>query len=609
MMTMAMLADDPENPMAGSGWARRLAPSSARAFQAKSLGITIRWRQTHDGSPCDELGHDAGTQHRWWHVIDVAPDAYLDLGLKRTSTRSDIEKAIRSGSLPALLDRIAPQPGDSFYIGSGMLCALGPGLELLEIGDAGEPSFQAWDGKLSAELHSRVAPADAKFDPRLPIAFPPDAAPFALTLVELGPGDNVCVVPELACLAIISGSGRLGCQEFGPREVWTVRGPLALAAREATTIIVAERRPSVCAPNLDAVERMTDGCGILQRGCSVIPDRRHGYHLDANARALILTAELLGDKDEAHRARRLAATFAAFIGHAFDADGRRFRSVMNYDRRWADGDASLESFWHALWALGRTAAAAHDDGLTQWASQLLDQALGGAVEPTTPRSLAYAALGAAPYLKTCPDHALSRRFLEISATRLLEQLRENRRSGWDWFAPVLGRDAARLPEALLRAGTMLGRPDMRSAGLAALEWLTARQTAEEGFFRPLTAVPSAASSVEAEPAEQRPLDVWASIDACACGFEATRDPRWIERAENAFAWYVGCNDLGLRLATADGGCLAGLVAGGASPDQGAESILAFQFSNLAIHRLRAGAKAQKGAPASTPDAAPPQEPQ
>jgi hypothetical protein len=41
-------------------------------------------------------------------------------------------------------------------------------------------------------------------------------------------------------------------------------------------------------PDIAAVERMSDSTGMLQHSIYSVPDRRHGYCIDDNARALIL---------------------------------------------------------------------------------------------------------------------------------------------------------------------------------------------------------------------------------------------------------------------------------------------------------------------------------
>jgi hypothetical protein len=157
---------------------------------------------------------------------------------------------------------------------------------------------------------------------------------------------------------------------------------------------------------------------------------------------------------------------------------------------------------------------------------------------------------------------------------------------------------------LLRAGIVLKRKDMRDEALAALRWLCRRQTAPAGHFRPI-GTQSFGAAYEAPCAfDQQPLEAWATIDACALAFEQTSEPFWLEHAEAAFAWYLGANDVGLRLATPDGGCFDGLQVDRVNLNQGAESILAYQFAVLAIRGLRAQT-AREGRSAASPDKAAP----
>ncbi|MCV9966811.1 hypothetical protein OIU34_33690 [Pararhizobium sp. BT-229] len=48
------------------------------------------------------------------------------------------------------------------------------------------------------------------------------------------------------------------------------------------------------------------------------------------------------------------------------------------------------------------------------------------------------------------------------------------------------------------------------------------------------------------------VEAWATIEACLVALQATADHGWIMHAQAAFAWYLGVNDLGLRIATAGG---------------------------------------------------------
>ena len=56
------------------------------------------------------------------------------------------------------------------------------------------------------------------------------------------------------------------------------------------------------------------------------------------------------------------------------------------------------------------------------------------------------------------------------ADRLAGWYDEHRRDGWDWFEHKLTYDNARLPQALIAAGSRLGDPDLVQRGVTALDW-------------------------------------------------------------------------------------------------------------------------------------------
>lgn len=342
-------------------------------------------------------------------------------------------------------------------------------------------------------------------------------------------------------------------------------------------------------PNLAAVERMSDSTGMLQHSIYSVPDRRHGYCIDDNARALILMSKIDGI-DEAVR-DNWTSVYASFVQYAWNPDQRRFRNFMNFDRTWCEDVGSEDSNGRAIWALGVTARDARAQKHRDWASVLFDDTASIALELEAPRSHAFSMLGAAAMIEAHPGHALSRTILTRYGEELIALLDEARRPEWQWFEIVLAYDNARLPEALLRAGEVLGRPDFIAVGLETLDWIVARQTSPEGRFRAVGSESFGRVYADPLPFDQQPLEAQATVDACVAAYQVTGDKRWHEEAMRAYRWYLGANDLELPLATAaDGGCFDGLMPTGLNRNQGAESILALQLANCAISALSKAAE-------------------
>lgn len=370
---------------------------------------------------------------------------------------------------------------------------------------------------------------------------------------------------------------------------------VARAPRRLTSI---DRSMRVLVPDIAAVERMSDATGMLQHSIYSVPDRRHGYCIDDNARALILLNSIEGVDDQVRD--KWTTIYASFVQYAWNDETRRFRNFMRFDRSWCEDEGSEDSNGRALWALGRTARDGRALKLRDWAAALFDVTAPIAFEMNSPRTHAFAMLGAAAMLEARPGHAVSRRILEQFGDELIALADRARRPEWRWFEIVLAYDNARLPEALIRAGQTLGRDDFIQCGLDTLDWIIAQQTSPEGRFRAVGTDSFGRVYAPPLPFDQQPLEAQATIDACEAAHDASGDPRWIDEGMRAYRWYLGANDLDLPLSSGDdGGCFDGLMPHGVNRNQGAESILALQLATTTISGLSKRARIGN----DTPDAA------
>jgi len=368
------------------------------------------------------------------------------------------------------------------------------------------------------------------------------------------------------------------------RAVAIIEQTLAPARR---TFLPRQPRSAVLAPDLAALRGMTDATGMFQHGIYSVPDRNHGYCIDDNARALILVCtapDAAGDDLD-----RLSTIYASFIQHAWNPDLRLFRNFMCFDRSWCEEGGSEDSNGRTLWSLGCAAAEGRTRSMRDWALHLFDRSAPLASRLGSPRARAFAALGAAQLLSVVPSHELSREILESTGDLLQQLLAVSRRPSWTWFEEVLAYDNARLPEALIRAGCALRRPELTNQGIETLDWLNTMQTSSNACFQPVGTDSFGRRHAKPLPFDQQPLEAQATIDACRAAYAATGETRWVDAAHWAYRWFTGDNLLGLPLASPqDGGCYDGLMPHGLNRNQGAESILALQLANVAISTLSKG---------------------
>jgi hypothetical protein len=183
--------------------------------------------------------------------------------------------------------------------------------------------------------------------------------------------------------------------------------------------------------------------------------------------------------------------------------------------------------------------------------------------------MAYAAVGAAAVLQVHPHHAGASALLSDAAALIGRPTAD---PSWPWPEPRLTYANALLPDALLAAGSALGRPALIADGLHLLEWLLDRETV--GGHLSLT--PAGGSGPgDVHGFDQQPIEVATLAEACARAAAVTGDARWTAAVRLAAAWFDGDNDTGARMwDPATGGGYDGLHANGVNLNQGAESTIA-----------------------------------
>lgn len=366
---------------------------------------------------------------------------------------------------------------------------------------------------------------------------------------------------------------------------------LAIFSRvRAQPPVRARQSFSLPQPSVLGIAQMSDHCGILQHSSYGVADRHHGYCVDDNARGLMVMNRLEA-MGRAGVGEHLTRSYAAFINHAWNPARGRFRNFMSYDRHWLEELGSEDSLGRSFHALGDTAEHTSHTDLKYWAESLAQAVMPYLGTITAPRARAFVSLGLKSLLVARPDFPNAATLLATFAADLVERLRSHRQPGWIWFERYIAYDNARVPEALIQAGMLLRRPAIVDAGLDALSWLCALQSAPNGLFRAIGSVGIGHRVVVAPPFDQQPLEAAATIDACAAAFDATGDEDWIREARRAYDWFLGGNDTGASLADpARGLCYDGLTPERINRNHGAESILSFQLATCAMHALSRAAR-------------------
>jgi glycosyltransferase involved in cell wall biosynthesis len=352
---------------------------------------------------------------------------------------------------------------------------------------------------------------------------------------------------------------------------------------QAQTLVArAAELPDV---NFEHVSVLTDHTGILQHADFSVPSHAEGYCLDDNARALLLMtlAEESGT-DDPKLVRALATRYLAFVRHAFEPKGGRFRNFMSYARRWEGAAGSDDSHGRAVWALGTVVGRSSDPGRQSLAGSLFHAALPPVLELSSPRAWAYALLGIAEYLRAFREDSQVQAIQHQLASRLLDLFRRSSSLDWPWFEDRVTYCNARLPQALIATSEWLDNEEMQGVGVRALDWLLGLQTSKEGYFAPIGSNGFFTRGAAKARFDQQPVEAGSTVSACLDARRVTGDARWLSHARRAFDWFLGENELQRPLYDpATGACHDGLHADRINANQGAESTLSFL---LALFELR-----------------------
>jgi hypothetical protein len=234
---------------------------------------------------------------------------------------------------------------------------------------------------------------------------------------------------------------------------------------------------------------------------------------------------------------------------------------------WDDEIGSDDSQGRAWWALGTAARSAPLEWMRSASAEAFEPSPGFGSPHL--RANAFAVLGAVEMLAANPGNSaaaeLCTRSVSVIATAATSRI--------PWPETRLTYDNARIPEALLAAGAVMGDRRYTAMGLRLSEWLLSVESNLGHFsFTPV----GGWTPGETRPGfDQQPIEAWAMADLCVRAWQVTGVDTWRARARRAAQWVLGDNDLGLTLYdAATGAGFDGLTATSVNENCGAESTLA-----------------------------------
>jgi hypothetical protein len=324
---------------------------------------------------------------------------------------------------------------------------------------------------------------------------------------------------------------------------------------------------------------MTDSTGLIQHAIYGIPRRESGYTTDDNTRALRLCARLWRQCPDKHMLRRVM-TYLSFVEHA-RSPGRGFHNFLSYDRRWLDTQGCGDCHGQAVRALAEVLGSDLPGDYRRVARELIDTVLPTLADLRSLRAQAYVILAWSHLWSAgVKDIEPLENIAWSAARRLVECYQHASRADWPWYESRLTYANAVLPHSLFAAAMRWPEEEFLDVARRSFAMLD-RVTTSKAIFWPIGNNGWYPHGEEKAAYDQQPVEAVTMAEAAITAFEVSGDEGYLDVFNRAYGWFHGQNSLGQSLVNLrSGACCDGLHDTGVNRNQGAESTLAWLWTEL-----------------------------
>jgi len=339
--------------------------------------------------------------------------------------------------------------------------------------------------------------------------------------------------------------------------------------------------------NINHLKHLTDQTGMIQFARGSIPDKKSGYTVDDNARALI-TAVIHNKLTKSKHSEALLKTYLNFLEFAQEKDGQYKNNHKNANE--FTDTYSEDALGRVLWALGITTRKVKDPEVIEKANKLFKKSRVRANNLENARARSFAITGLYHHYKKYKDKK-DLTLLKKHANELYHLYEENATDDWNWFEDFLTYSNAKIPMSLFHAYELTKNEKYLDVAEKTLHFLSDITFDDEDILHPIGQNGWFKKNGKRSYFDQQPIDAAAMVLAYLAAYKATRDDHYIEKASLAFNWFLGQNHLKQMLYDeGTGGCFDGLGKYSLNLNQGAESTVAYLMSRVLLEEAKRRAR-------------------
>ncbi|MGA3169892.1 MAG: type I phosphomannose isomerase catalytic subunit [Chthoniobacteraceae bacterium] len=182
------------------------------------------------------LGGEPKTE--MWYILDRSGKDTIFAGMRAGVTRDDFEQALRAGSAQDVVHRVSAAAGDSVFLPSGRIHAIGAGHLIVEVQQNSDTTYRVFDwnrvgldGK-KRELHIDESLQSIDFTDFEPAIQSPDGETlvdcpwFHVEKWRLPEARESCPPGEIAIFTVLSGAIECAGSQFNPGDFFLIPATL-----------------------------------------------------------------------------------------------------------------------------------------------------------------------------------------------------------------------------------------------------------------------------------------------------------------------------------------------------------------------------------------------
>jgi len=205
----------------GEAWFEADLPLLVKfVFTTEALSVQVHPDDAFAAAHENSLG-----KTEMWYVLRAEEGARVAVGLRESITAAQLRAAALDGTIERMLNWVDVKQGDAFFIPSGTVHAIGPGLALCEIQQHSDITYRLYDYGRPRELHleKAIQVASTEASKAGPTTLPIDCKYFHAELARITTMIEYPSPAELFHLLVFAGGmGTIAGQPFREGETWLV---------------------------------------------------------------------------------------------------------------------------------------------------------------------------------------------------------------------------------------------------------------------------------------------------------------------------------------------------------------------------------------------------